>query len=77
MFVIMVVAVGAGGPTRRRHELAMAEIKAKGTDAYEALSSRFETLAQETRDGQAAMQADLAAVRASVAAIEAMMRDVS
>ena len=77
MFVIVAVGVGAGGPTRRRHELQMAEVKAKGHEEYQALAERFEALAHETRDTQAAIQSDLAAVRVSVASIETMMREVS
>jgi hypothetical protein len=77
MFLVFVVLVGASEPTRRRHELQMAQVKATGHEEYRALAEKFEALAQETRDGQAAMQADLAAVRASVASIETMMRDVS
>ena len=77
MFVIFAVGVAAGGPTRRRHELQMAEVKAKGHEEYQALAERFEGLARETRDAQAAMQSDLAAVRVSVASIESMMREVS
>ena len=77
MFVIFAVGVAAGGPTRRRHELQMAEVKAKGHEEYQALAERFEGLARETRDAQAAMQSDLAAVRVSVASIESMLREVS
>ena len=77
MFVIFVVLVVASGPTRQRHELQMAEVKAKGHEEYQALAEKFEALAQQTRDTQAAMQADLAAVGVSVASIEAMMREVS
>lgn len=77
MFVVVAVGVAAGGPTRRRHELQMAEVKAKGHEEYQALAEKFEALAQKTRDTQAAMQADLAAVRVSVASIEVMMREVS
>lgn len=77
MFVILSVGVALGGPTRRRHALQLAEVKAKGHEEYQALAERFEGLARETRNTQAAMQADLAAVRASVASIETMMREVS
>jgi hypothetical protein len=77
MFVILAAGVAIGGPTRRRHALELAEIKARGNEEYRGLAERFETLAQETRDIQAAMKSDLAAVRASVASIESMMREVS
>jgi hypothetical protein len=77
MFVILSVGVAIGGPTRRRHALQLAEVKAKGHEEYKALAERFEVLAQETRETQAAMQADVAALRTSVASIESMMRDVS
>jgi hypothetical protein len=77
MFVILSVGVAIGGPTRRRHALQLAEIKAKGGEEYRGLAERFEALAQETRDAQAAVHSDLAAVRVSVVAIETMMRDVA
>jgi hypothetical protein len=77
MFVIFAGGVAIGGPTRRRHELQMAEVKAKGHEEYQALAGRFEALAQETRETVAAMQSDLAAVRTSVESIEKMMREVS
>jgi hypothetical protein len=77
MFLVFVVLVAASEPTRRRHELQMAEVKAKGHEEYRALAEKFEALARETRDAQAAIQADLAAVRVSVEAIETMMREVS
>ena len=77
MFVILAVGVALGGPTRRRHALELAAIKAKEHEQYQALAEKFEGLARDTRDAQAAMQADLAAVRVSVQAIETMMRDVS
>jgi hypothetical protein len=77
MFVIFVVVVGASEPRRRSHELRITELKAKGHEEYRALAERYEALAQETRDGQAAMRADLAAARVSVEAIESMMREVT
>jgi hypothetical protein len=77
MFVILAVGVALGGPTRRRHALELAAVNAKGHEAYQALAEKFEGLAKETRDAQAATQTDLAAVRVSVQAIETMMRDVS
>jgi len=77
MFLVFVVLVAASEPTRRRHELKMAELKATGHEEYRALAEKFEALAQESRDTQAAIQADLAGLRASVASIETMMREVS
>ena len=77
MFVILSVGVALGGPTRRRHALQLAEVKAKGHEEYQALAEKFEGLARETRDAQTTMRSDLAAVRASVASIETMMREVS
>jgi hypothetical protein len=77
MFVILSAGVAIGGPTRRRHALQLAQLKATGHEEYKALAEKFSAVAQNTRDAQAAMQADLAAVRVSVAAIETMMREVS
>lgn len=77
MFVILAIGVALGGPTRRRHALELAEIKAKGHEEYQALAQKCEALSKETRDAQTAMQSDLAAVRVSVQTIETMMRDVS
>lgn len=77
MFLVFVVLVAASEPTRRRHELKMGELKATGHEEYRALAEKFEALARESRDVQAAMQADLAGLRASVASIETMMHEVS
>jgi hypothetical protein len=77
MFLVFVALVAVSEPRRRRHELQIAQVKATGHEEYRVLAEKFEALAQETRDAQAAMQADLAAVRVSVQAIETMMRDVS
>ena len=77
MFLVFVAVVAASEPRRRRHELQMAQVKATSHEEYRALAERFSALAQDTRDTQAAMQADLAAVRVSVASIESMMREVS
>lgn len=77
MFIILVVVVLASAPTLRRHEVQMAEVKAKGHEEYKALAEKSAALAQETRDLLATMQSDLAAVRVSVEKIETMMRDVS
>ena len=79
-FVITVLiffgVVMATMPANRRHQIKMAEIKARGGEEFAALNQRYDALAQETRTAQAAMAADLAAVRASVESIEQMMRDV-
>jgi hypothetical protein len=77
MFVIFAVLLAVSEPTRRRHELRMAEVKATGHEEYKALAEKFEALAQETRETQSAMRTDIAALRASVESIEGMMRDVS
>ena len=76
MFLVFVAVVAISEPTRR-HELQMADVKARGQEEYKALAEKFEALAQETRVAQAAMQTDLAAVQVSVQSIETMMRDVS
>jgi glycine betaine/choline ABC-type transport system substrate-binding protein len=76
MFLVFVVLVAASEPRRRRHELEMAEVKAKGPQEYQVLAEKFAALAQETRDLQASMRTDLGAVRVSVEAIETMMREV-
>jgi len=77
MFVILAVGVAIGGPTRRRHALELAEIKAKGHEEYRVLAEKFEALAQEARESQAAVKSDLAALRTSVESIETMMREVA
>ena len=79
-FVIVVLiffgVVIATMPSNRRHQIKMAEIKSHSAEQFEALNAEYTRLAQETRDAQAAMQTDLAAIRASVESIEQMMRDV-
>jgi len=77
MFLVFVAVVVVSEPTRRRHELQVAEIKAKGNQEYRALAEKFEALAQESNDVQAAVRTDLDAVKASVASIDSMMREVS
>ncbi len=51
--------------------------KGKLADQYRELVGEYENLAQQTRDLQAAMQADLAELRKKVASIEHMMREVA
>ncbi len=77
MFLVFVALVAASEPRRRRHELQMAQVKATGHEEYKAIAEKFEALALETRDLEAALRSDLAAVRVSVEAIETMMREVS
>jgi hypothetical protein len=76
IFIIMMALILIAEPSRKRHEIRMAEIKAKDGEQYKAIAEEYKKLADETRETQATMQADLAAVRTSVEAIEAMMRDV-
>ena len=79
-FVIVVLiffgVVIATTPSNRRHAIKMAEIKSRSGAQFEALNADYTKLAQETHAAQADMQADIAAIRASVESIEQMMRDV-
>ena len=75
--VILFFAVASLGlPSHRRQQLKLAEIKSRSGEEYKALNEHYNALAQETRSAQATMQADIAAIRESVGAIEQMMRDV-
>ena len=74
--IIFFAVASLGLPSHRRQQIKLAEIKARGVEEFEALNAQYATLAQETRDAQAAMQADIAAIRTSVESIEQMMRDV-
>lgn len=79
-FVVVILAFFAiaslGMPSYRRQQLKLAEIKASSGDEYKELNTKYEQLAAETREVQTSMKADLSAIRASVEAIEQMMRDV-
>ena len=79
-FVIVVLiffaVVVATMPSNRRHAIKLAEIKARGGEEFKALNDKYTALAEESREAQATMQADIAAIRESVGAIEQMMRDV-
>ena len=74
--IIFFAVVSMGRPAHRRHQVQMAEIKARSGEQFEALNAEYNKLAQETRETQATMQTDLAAIRTSVESIEKMMRDV-
>lgn len=63
-------------PSHRRHQMKMAEIKARDGERFEALNAEYTKLAKETREAQVSMQADIGAIRMSVESIEKMMRDV-
>ena len=75
VFMILAISI-ATTPSRRRHQIQMEEIKSRSGAQFEALNADYTKLAQETQATQAAMQADIAAIRASVESIEQMMRDV-
>ena len=79
-FVIVILVffgvASLGLPSLRRQQLKLAEIKARGGEQFEALTAEYTKLAQETREAQTNMKADLAAIRASVESIKQMMRDV-
>jgi hypothetical protein len=77
--VVILVLFGVaslGMPSHRRQQLKLAEIKSRSGEEYKALNEQHTALATETRATQASMQADIAAIRASVESIEQMMRDV-
>jgi uncharacterized protein YlxW (UPF0749 family) len=79
-FVIVVLiffaVVIATMPANRRHQLKMAELKAASGEELKRLQAQYAELAQETREKTSAMAADISSIRASVEAIEQMMRDV-
>jgi hypothetical protein len=75
VFMILAISIAAT-PARQRHQIQMAEIKSRGDEQFKELNADYTKLAQETREAQANMQADIAAIRASVESIEQMMRDV-
>jgi len=74
--VIFFGVVVAMAPANRRITLQRDELKAKHSEQFEKLAADYAALATELRDTQAAMKADVAAVRTSVESIEQMMRDV-
>jgi len=74
--IVFFAVASLGLPSYRRQQLKLAEIKSRSGEQFEALNAEYTKLAQETREAQAALQADTAAIRASVEAIEQMMRDV-
>ncbi len=57
--------------------VASEKTRGKFADQYGELVSRYEDLAQQTRDLQAAMQADLSELATKVASIEHMMKEVA
>lgn len=57
--------------------VASEKTKGQFADQYRGLVGDYEKLTQETRDLQAAMQADLAELRKTVDSIEHMMREVA
>ncbi|PKQ17004.1 MAG: hypothetical protein CVT67_02350 [Actinobacteria bacterium HGW-Actinobacteria-7] len=79
-FVVVILVFFAvaslGLPSYRRQQIKMAEIKASSGEQFKELNAEYLQLAQETREAQANMQTDLAAIRASVESMEKMMSDV-
>ena len=59
-----------------RATVATEEAKGKYGEQYRMLAADYEKLAKEMRDAQAAMQADIAEMRAKVESMEKMMREV-
>ncbi len=77
--VIVVIGVVALISTVVASNASVASEKAKGkfTEQYRELVVSYEALAQETRDLQTSMQAELAELRQKVESIEHMMREVA
>ncbi len=74
--VIFLLVAAVQTPAHRRSRFQLAEMKAKYNEQYQTLAADYAKLAVELRDSQAAVQADLAKLTASVESIEAMMREV-
>ena len=79
--IIAVVVIGAvaliSTVVAARASERSEETKGKWTGEYQKLVGDYEALAQEMKDGQTAMQADLAGLREKVESIEKMMREVA
>lgn len=56
--------------------IATEEAKGKSGEHYRVLAADYEKLAKETKDVEAAIQADVAVLRDKVDSIEHMMREV-
>jgi hypothetical protein len=71
IITVLIVAVAgvSSGILNHPHDVALKTLSEK-------YASQYQALAQETRDLQKAMQADLAELRAKVESIERMMREV-
>jgi hypothetical protein len=71
IITVLIVAVAgvSSGILNHPHDVALKTLSEK-------YASQYQTLAQETRDLQKAMQTDLAEIRAKVESIERMMREV-
>jgi uncharacterized protein YlxW (UPF0749 family) len=76
VMLVFVALIALSEPSRKRHEIRMTELKAKGNEQFEVLADKYEQLAAETRETQASMRTDIGAIRTSVESIEQMMRDV-
>ena len=79
VLVIVIIGVVALLSTIVASNAGVASEKTKGklADQYRELVGEYENLAQQTRDLQAAMQADLAELGKKVESIEHMMREVA
>lgn len=72
-FLGTVVVLGA---LKYLSNLAQARARVAETDAYRILAERAVAANQQQSDAIAALQADLAAVRASLSGIEKILKDV-
>jgi ABC-type multidrug transport system fused ATPase/permease subunit len=77
VFVLIVCAVVLSTIFGGRAAVASERVKGDSGEQFRQVAADYETLARETRDLGSAIQAELAALRAKVDSIEAMMRDVA
>jgi hypothetical protein len=77
VIVIIGVVIAVSTWIGMRGAVTAEQAKGKSGEQYRKLAADYETLVKESRDVQAAMQADLVELRTKVDSIERMMREVA